>query len=264
MTVYFIGAGPGDPELMTRKAWRLLGRSDVIFYDALLDIGGMREAAPSAEWIYVGKRASEISTTQQFISKSIVSFAQRGYRVARLKGGDPSIFGRLAEETTACIQAGLPFEIVPGVTAASAAAAELGIGLTQRAVARSVVYLTPRTEHSQHQTSDHWLGAALHADTVVMYMAGREIGRISQLLIANGRGSDTPVALVASASQNAYTLQTTLGRIANGQQSLEVISGPVTIIIGDVAAATSACGTTQHQSAELDLIFNSTAQAVVL
>lgn len=235
MTVYFIGAGPGDPELMTRKAWRILGQSDVIFYDALMDVEGMREAAPSAQWIYVGKRANQVSTTQEFISKSIVSYAQRGYRVARLKGGDPSIFGRLSEETDVCREAGLAIEIIPGVTAACAAAAELGIGLTERAVSRSVVFLTPRTEHSRNQTSDHWLESALHTDTVVMYMAGQEITRMSRLLIAGGRSADTPVALVESASLKAQTDRTTLGACARGEMSMTLSTGPVTIILGDVA-----------------------------
>lgn len=235
MTVYFIGAGPGDPELLTRKAWRILGQSDVIFYDALMDVDGMREAAPTAQWIHVGKRANQISTTQEFISKSIVSYAQRGYRVARLKGGDPSIFGRLTEETNACRDAGLDIEIVPGVTAACAAAAELGIGLTERMVSRSVVFLTPRTEHSRNETSDHWLAPALHTDTVVMYMAGQEITRMSRLLIAAGRGADTPVALVESASRNAKTHYTTLGAFARDEIDTRQITGPVTIILGDVA-----------------------------
>lgn len=235
MTVYFIGAGPGDPELLTRKAWRILGQSDVIFYDALMDVDGMREAAPTALWVHVGKRANQVSTTQEFISKSVVSYAQRGYRVARLKGGDPSIFGRLTEETNACRDAGLEIEIVPGVTAACAAAAELGIGLTERAVSRSVAFLTPRTEHSRNETSDHWLESALHTDTVVMYMAGQEITRMSRLLIAGGRSANTPVALVESASRNAQTHRTTLGAFARGEIATTRIHGPVTIILGDVA-----------------------------
>jgi uroporphyrin-III C-methyltransferase len=235
MTVYFIGAGPGDPELLTRKAWRILGQSDVIFYDALLDADGVREAAPNAQWIHVGKRVNQVSTAQGFISRSLVSYAQRGFRVARLKGGDPSIFGRLTEETDACRAAGLEIEIVPGVTAACAAAAELGIGLTERAVARSVVFLTPRTERSRDQTSDHWLESALHADTAVMYMAGQEITRMSGRLIAAGRSAHTPVALVESASRNARTHRTTLGMLANGEIATARFDGPVTIILGDVA-----------------------------
>lgn len=229
--VAFVGAGPGDPELVTRKGWRLIGQADVVLYDALLDVDGFRQAAPLARWIHVGKRAGRVSTTQPFITKSIVHLARRGYRVIRLKGGDPGIFGRLTEEIEACRAADIDVEIVPGVTAASASAAELGISLTQREVSRSVTFLTPRTSKSGG-LSESWVPSALSSDTVVLYMASAELPKIAQILMSHGRHPQTPVALVESASCDGRKMVTTLGQCAHRAWIND--GGPVTAIIGDV------------------------------
>lgn len=231
--VVFVGAGPGDPDLVTRKGWRALEQADVVLYDALLDVDGFRKAAPLARWINVGKRVGRLSITQPFISKSLVNFALSGQRVVRLKGGDPAIFGRLAEELGACRLANIDVEIIPGVTAASSCAAELGISLTQRELARSVTFLTPRTSKSRQQRSEHWIASALHSDTVVFYMAGAELPHIAATLIAKGKHPHTPVAVIESASIGAQTLTTTLKQCA--QQPPSGHSGPVTVIMGEVA-----------------------------
>ena len=229
--VAFVGAGPGDPELVTRKGWRLIGQADIVLYDALLDVEGFRQAAPLARWINVGKRLGRVSTAQSFITKSRVNLARRGYRVKRLKGGDPAIFGRLTEEIDACRAADIDVEIVPGVTAASASAAELGISLTQREVSRSVTFLTPRTSNGGALSAD-WVASALASDTTVLYMAGAELPNIAQTLISSGKDSRAAVALVESASQNARKVVMTLGQCQN--EAWITQDGPVTVIIGDV------------------------------
>jgi len=230
MKVSFIGAGPGDPELMTRKAWRVLGRADIVLHDALMDIEGMKAAAPQAQWLNVGKRAGHVSASQAFITKTMVSFAKRGYQVARLKGGDPAIFGRLTEELRACKEQGIEFEIIPGVTAASASAAELGMSLTSRGIARSVVFLTPRVERNAQARGSNWLEAACHADTAVLYMAGHDTPAICQNLIDAGLPAQTPACLVENASRQAKTYRSTLAELA--RRAIPVPQGPTTLLIG--------------------------------
>jgi uroporphyrin-III C-methyltransferase len=230
-TVVFVGAGPGDPELVTRKGWRLIGRADIVLYDALLDVEGFRQAAPLARWINVGKRLGRVSTAQSFITKSLINLARRGYQVIRLKGGDPAIFGRLTEEIDACRAADIDVEIVPGVTAASGCAAELGISLTEREVSRSVTFLTPRTSKGGALSED-WVPSALVSDTIVLYMASAALPSIAQTLISKGKIPQTPVALVESASRDARKVVMTLGQCLNGAWVTN--GGPVTVVIGDV------------------------------
>ena len=232
--VTFIGAGPGDPELMTRKAWRLLGDADVILHDALMDLDGMKEAAPYADWLSVGKRAGRPSTQQAFICSTLVAHAKRGHRVVRLKGGDPSIFGRMAEELEACRQAGVSVEVVPGVTSACAAAADLQASLTLRGVSRSVAFVTPQVGPGLSAGSEHWLRAALAAETVVLYMAGRHADEICQRLIAAGKPADTPICVVENAGGAGVRMQASLLEVArNGLPPLE---GPVSLLVGEALA----------------------------
>ncbi|NBT34744.1 MAG: uroporphyrinogen-III C-methyltransferase [Betaproteobacteria bacterium] len=230
-TVVFVGAGPGDPELVTRKGWRLIGRADIVLYDALLDVEGFRQAAPLARWINVGKRLGRVSTAQSFITKSLVNLARRGCRVVRLKGGDPAIFGRLTEEIDACRAANIDVEIVPGVTAASASAAELGISLTQREVSRSVTFLTPRTSNSGALSED-WVPSALSSDTTILYMASAALPSVAQRLISDGKNPQTLVALVESASRDGKRVVMPLSQCLNGSWIHD--GGPVTVVIGDV------------------------------
>ena len=233
-SVTFIGAGPGDPELMTRKAWRLLGDADVVLHDALLDLEGMKAAAPHADWLSVGKRAGQPSTEQAFICSSLVTHARRGRRVVRLKGGDPSIFGRMAEELDACRQAGISVEVVPGVTSACAAAADLEASLTLRGVSRSVAFVTPQTGEGLSRGTERWLRAALGADTVVLYMAGRHADQICRRLIAAGKPGGTPICVVENAGGAGLRMQATLLEVArNGLPQLE---GPVSLLVGDALA----------------------------
>lgn len=238
-TVSLIGAGPGDPELMTRKAWRILGEADVVLHDALLDVEGMKEAAPRARWIAVGKRAGRPAPEQAFICKTLVAYARRGLRVVRLKGGDPSIFGRLGEELEACREAGLDVDVVPGVTSACAAAADLQASLTLRGWARSVVFLTPRIGKGEEEPSDdHWLKAALAADTAVLYMAGRRADQVCRKLIEAGRHALTPLCVVENAGGSGLRLQTTLMEVA--RHGLPALEGPVSLLLGDALSRAKA------------------------
>lgn len=232
--VTLMGAGPGDPELMTRKAWRLLGEADVVLYDALLDAEGMKEAAPQAQWLSVGKRAGRPAPEQAFICRTLVAYARRGLRVVRLKGGDPSLFGRMTEELDACRDAGIEVEIVPGVTSACAAAADLQASLTLRGVSRSVAFVTPRVGRGEKESDDRWLHAAMAAETVVLYMAGKRADVICQQLIEAGKSANTPICVVENAGGAGARMRVTLIEIA--RHGLPELEGPVSLLLGDALA----------------------------
>lgn len=229
--VTLIGAGPGDPELMTRKAWRLLGQADVVLHDALLDAEGMKAAAPHARWIAVGKRGGKVSVEQAFIDRLLVSHARQGLHVVRLKGGDPSVFGRMSEELQACQQAGIPVEIVPGVTTASAAAAQLQTSLTLRGVSRSVVFVTPRVGRNEQEEDSEWLRASLAANTVVLYMASAMAREIGTRLIHGGKPPQTPVCVLENVSLKGQSMALTLRELS--LQGLPAMSGPVVLMVGE-------------------------------
>ncbi|HSI56642.1 MAG TPA: uroporphyrinogen-III C-methyltransferase [Ideonella sp.] len=189
--VTFIGAGPGAADLITLRGARALGRAQVVLFDALTD-PALREFAPQAEWIDVGKRGFCDSTAQTRIDALLVQHALGGASVARLKGGDPSVFGRLEEELLALQAAGISFEVIPGVTAALAAAAATARPLTRRGNGRSVALSTAMTR-------DKELLASRNADTEVYYMAGRQLAGLSRRLLGAGWPGETPVSVVSRA-----------------------------------------------------------------
>jgi len=230
-TVYLVGAGPGDPELMTRKAWRLLGDAQVVLHDALMDVSGMQAAAPDALWVNVGKRCDGTSVDQAFICRSLVGYAKRGLKVIRLKGGDPALFGRLAEELEACREAELDVEVVPGVTSACAAAADLQGSLTLRGVSRSVAFVTPRAGRKEREAETEWLQVSLAARTVVLYMAGKQSRTIAQELIAGGKCANTPVCVVENASLVGARFRMSLADLA--RDGLPEFGGPVSVLMGE-------------------------------
>jgi len=232
--VWLIGAGPGDPELMTRKAWRVLSQADVVLHDALMDTAGMQEAAPNAQWLEVGKRSGRPSVEQAFICRTLVTLAKRGLHVVRLKGGDPSIFGRLAEELEACRTENIEVEVIPGVTAACAAAADLQTSLTLRGESRSVVFVTPRLGKHEANTHSEWLTAAMAAQTAVLYMAGAQAKDICSSLIKAGKPKQTPICIVENASRVGVRFISTLFEVA--QDGLPVLEGPVTLLVGQALA----------------------------
>jgi uroporphyrin-III C-methyltransferase len=189
--VIFIGAGPGQADLITLRGARRLAQADVVLFDALTD-PALRELAPKARWIHVGKRGFADSTGQATINALMVKQAGEVNVVVRLKGGDPSIFGRLEEELEALVAAGIDCEVVPGVTAAIAAAAETQRPLTRRGNGRSVSLTTAMTRTGA-------LHASRSADTEVFYMAGKQLAALSRRLIEAGWASDTPVCVVSRA-----------------------------------------------------------------
>jgi uroporphyrin-III C-methyltransferase len=189
--VVFIGAGPGAADLITVRGAQRLAQADVVLYDALTD-PALRDIAPNARWVHVGKRGFSDSTGQEAINALLVKHANEVEVVVRLKGGDPSIFGRLEEELEALAQAGIGCEVVPGVTAAIAAAAETQRPLTRRGNGRSVAFTTAMTRTGA-------LHASRGADTEVFYMAGKQLAALSRRLIEAGWTTDTPVSVVSRA-----------------------------------------------------------------
>jgi uroporphyrin-III C-methyltransferase len=229
-TVYLIGAGPGAADLLTLRAVRLLGEASIVFHDALVppDILAL---APSAEKIAVGKRCGKHSTAQRFINKRLFDAAKRHAIVVRLKGGDPMLFGRAQEEIDYLQLRGVRVEVVPGVTAALAAAAQVGVSLTQRGVARSVAFATPRVGEGAQPGG--WLAAALSADTVAIYMGAGAASVIAQSLIEGGRSPSTPLVLVESASQaSTRNLAGTLAELPALAERLN--GGAAMILLGEV------------------------------
>lgn len=198
-TVWLVGAGPGDPELLTRKAERLLRSADIVFYDALVGPGVLALAGAGAAMVPVGKRSGRHSKMQSAIDALIVEAALAGQRVVRLKGGDPAIFARATEELVACRAHGIAVHICPGVTSASAAAASLGCSLTLRGMARKLTFVTAHARKGETLRLD-WASLADPEATLAVYMGKAAAGVVSRKLIAAGLSPDTPVALVENAS----------------------------------------------------------------
>ena len=226
-----MGAGPGAPDLITLRAARLLATADIVFHDALVHPDTLA-LAQGAERVAVGKRCGQHSSTQSFINARLVEAARHYRCVVRLKGGDPLVFGRAQEEMDALTAAGIAFEVVPGVTAALAAAADLGVSLTRRGLSRSLALVTPRIGDAEGES--HWLACARGADTVAIYMAREDAGLVARSLIDAGRAAETPVAVVVNASLASAGLQfgATLATLESFAQAH--LSGPALILVGQV------------------------------
>ena len=230
--VYLIGAGPGDPDLLTFKAARLLQHADVVLYDRLVSPAVVDMARRDAERIYVGKKRAEHSLPQQEINQLLVDLALQGKHVARLKGGDPFIFGRGGEEIELLARQQIPFQVVPGITAASGAACYAGIPLTHRDCAQSVRFVAG---HLRNGRLDHdWEQFRSTTETLVLYMGLLGLPLICEQLQAHGRDPDTPVALVERAtSLEQRVLHGSLATIP-GIVEREQPRAPTLIIVGDV------------------------------
>ena len=228
--VYLVGAGPGAPDLLTLRAASILARADIVLHDALVHPGTLA-LATKARFIDVGKRYGKVSTEQRFIHRALIEAARTQQVVVRLKGGDPMMFGRAQEELDALAAAGIDVEVVPGVTAALAAASTLRVSLTRRGIARTVSFLTPRV--GKGETASEWLPSALAADTVVLYMAAGAGPQIARALIDGGKPPSTPVALVESATlpEECRTF-TTLAALAGTEPTRA--EGPVVVCVGEV------------------------------
>lgn len=226
--VYFVGAGPGAPDLITVRGARLLAQAHIVFHDALVHPDTLA-LATGAKKVSVGKRHGSPSVDQRFINRSLVEAARRHPVVVRLKGGDPSLFGRLQEEMDALQAARVPYEVVPGVTAATAAAAALGLSLTRRGTSRSVTFVTPRV--GRDEAPADWATPAAAADTMAIYMGVGEAARVAATLIASGVPPATPVAIVENASlESQRSVLTTLEALRKGVQLKP--EGPALILAG--------------------------------
>lgn len=232
--VYIVGAGPGDPDLLTLKALDLMQRCDVVLHDALIDRRVLDRVRRDADIIYVGKQAGAPSTAQDQINHQLVTLARAGKRVLRLKGGDPFVFGRGGEEMEALIESSIPFEIVPGITAASGCAAYAGIPLTHREYAQSVRFVTGHPKDGV--VSLPWEEMVNDNQTLVFYMGLGGLENICEQMMAHGRDPDTPIALIANGTtEHQRVLIGSLTDIVDQVRHTEV-GRPTLTIIGQVVS----------------------------
>ena len=237
--VALIGAGPGDPELITLKGLRYLRQAEVVLYDRLAPTQLLDEAPANAERIDVGKHVGRPTPSQPWINQLIVDRARAGKRVVRLKGGDPFMFGRGGEEALACIQAGIPLTIVPGVSAGLAAPAAAGVPLTHRGLSRAVAFVTAVTDWDHPANtpgSEPQIDRVAHVDTICIFMGLSQIEAIAKRLIELGRDADTPVISISKGcTPQQREVVSTLGSIAKDVAAAQLAS-PVLTVIGDVVS----------------------------
>ena len=235
MTVFLVGAGPGDPGLMTARALELIASADVILHDRLIPATALDRARADAELVHVGKTGGGASMPQAEIDRLLVEHGRRGARVVRLKGGDPFVFGRGGEEALVLREAGIPFEIVPGVTSGVAAPAYAGIPVTFRGDASAVALVTGHEDPDKEDTAIDWPALAAFPGTLVFYMGVRQLPRIAAQLIAGGRAAGEPVAVIERGTlPGQRTLTATLANVAE-RAAAERIRAPSITVVGPVA-----------------------------
>jgi uroporphyrinogen III methyltransferase / synthase len=246
--VALVGAGPGDPGLMTVRGLGLLRAAEAVVYDRLVAPALLHEAPLAAERVYVGKRPGAHEVSQPEINAILVALARRGLQVVRLKGGDPFVFGRGGEEAAALAAAGIPCEVVPGVSAALAAPAAAGIPVTHRGVAASFAVITGHEDPAKGQPAVDWNALAHAVDTLVVLMGTESLPGIARTLIARGRPGDTPVALIhRGTTPEQETVVSTLDAIAALSGPVP-LPPPVTAVIGDVVALRAHLGIARQDS----------------
>ena len=244
-TVYLVGAGPGDPELLTRKAWRVLQSANVVLHDDLVSQEILRSLPPTTQVVNVGKRCGAKSISQEEINALMVQLAREGKIVVRLKSGDPLLFGRAGEEIEALRGVGVEFEIIPGVTAALGAAASAQISLTDRRHASRVVFVTAHREggiglsNEQHVAPD---------TTYVIYMPGSRYAELAAELQSAGIGAEIPCVLISRATtKDELIYRTTVGELALCPKA----ASPSLIVVGTVVAAARTANSTTFENSEL-------------
>jgi uroporphyrinogen III methyltransferase / synthase len=234
--VYLVGAGPGDPGLMTARSLGLIAAADAIFYDRLIPPGALDGARDDAELIYVGKQPGVPSVPQEEIGARLIGTAQAGKSVVRLKGGDPFVFGRGGEEGEALRAAGVEFEVVPGVTAGVAATAYAGIPVTHRDDASAVAFVTGHEDPEKAESALDWDALARFPGTLVFYMGVKKLAENAAALIAGGRDSEEPAAAIERGTwPGQRTVSATLGTIADAVER-ERVKAPALIVVGTVAS----------------------------
>ncbi len=233
-TVYLVGAGPGDPELITLKAHRLLRRCDALVYDSLVPIALLELVPAHCERHFVGKRRGHHSVSQPSTNAVLVALAGRCRTVVRLKGGDPFLFGRGGEEAAHLARHGVPVEVVPGVTAGIAAPAYVGIPVTHRRAGSSVTFVTGHEEIDKARPGVDWRGLARSSDGLVIYMGLHNLRRIGEELMAGGLSSDTPAAVIQQGTvRGQRELVSRLGDLADRVEALG-FGSPSIVVIGQV------------------------------
>jgi len=233
---WLIGAGPGDPGLITRRGIELLRRADAVLYDRLVSAEVIELARRDASMIPVGKQPGGPSTTQSDINEQLVTLVQQGKRVCRLKGGDPFIFGRGGEEIAALNAAGLPYQVIPGITAAAGCAASLAIPLTQRKVSSAVTFVTGHGADQPDDPGPDWPMLAASQHTLVIYMGVARISEACARLIRHGRPATTPAAIVENGTtEQQRVIGGTLATLPD-RASDNNVQAPALVIIGDVVA----------------------------
>jgi uroporphyrinogen III methyltransferase / synthase len=233
--VYLVGAGPGDPGLMTQRSLELIAAADAVLYDRLIPPGALDGARPDAELRYVGKEPGQPAVPQEEINRQLVALGQAGKRVVRLKGGDPFVFGRGGEEAEALAAAGVAFEVVPGVTAGVAAPAYAGIAVTHRDAASAVAFVTGHEDPSKDGSALDWEALARFPGTLVFYMGIKNLPLIAERLMGAGRPSSEAAAVVARGTlAGQRTVTGTLAEIASAVEEAE-LRPPAITVVGPVA-----------------------------
>lgn len=230
-TVYLVGAGPGSPDLLTLRAARLLGEADIVFHDALVPQAVLL-LSKKAILVSVGKRCGRHSTAQNFINKRLLDAARQCKVVVRLKGGDPMLFGRAQEEIAFLKKNRIRVEVVPGITAASAASAQLGVSLTRRGMSRSVVFATPRAGEGEERSA--WAKAVAAADTAALYMAAHDAEAVRDELLRAGLSPETPVVVAESISLPDEKITTC--RLSELNKVISENAKPALLLFGEVFA----------------------------
>jgi len=257
--VALVGAGPGDPDLLTLKAVRALARADVVLHDDLVADAVLDFIGPAARVIAVGKRGGCASTPQAFIEQLMIREARAGHFVVRLKGGDPFVFGRGGEEIIALRNAGIEVEIVPGITSGLAAPAAFGVPVTHRGLAHGVALVTAHAADGGAEPD--WRLLAASQLTLVVYMGMQRIADLRDKLLAAGQSARRPVLVVANATRDdQQSLRTTLGRMAEDATSAGLRS-PAIIVIGDVAAMADQAGAAATAGAETQVPCSTSSSA---
>jgi uroporphyrinogen III methyltransferase/synthase len=234
--VYLVGAGPGDPGLISARALELIASADAILHDRLIPEAALEGARDDAELLYVGKQPGDASVPQEEIAAKLVELARAGRSVVRLKGGDPFVFGRGGEEAEALVEAEVPFEVVPGVTAGVAAPAYAGIPVTHRDEASAVAFVTGHEDPAKEESALDWEALARFPGTLVLYMGVKRLGEIAQALIAEGREPGEPAAVIERGTLPGQRVVTApLAEIAATVEE-EGIEPPAVTVIGPVAA----------------------------